>query len=117
QLHELGALLVAAAAANLGWSVTYLGASLPAAEIAGAAQLNRARAVALSIVYPEDDVNMEAELVYLRQMLPANIAILAGGRAMPAYMSALQKTGALPQKDLNELCATLEQLRGSGESI
>ena len=28
----------AAAAANLGWHVTYLGASLPAAEIAGAAQ-------------------------------------------------------------------------------
>ena len=42
QLHELGALLVAAAAANLGWHVTYLGASLPAAEIAGAARQNRA---------------------------------------------------------------------------
>jgi len=35
QLHELGALLVGALAANLGWHVTSLGASLPAAEIAG----------------------------------------------------------------------------------
>ena len=43
--------LVGAAAANLGWHVTYLGASLPAAEIAGAARQNRARAVALSLVY------------------------------------------------------------------
>ena len=55
QVHELGALLVGATAANLGWQVTYLGASLPAAEIAGAAQQRRARAVALSLVYPEDD--------------------------------------------------------------
>jgi DNA-binding transcriptional MerR regulator len=30
QLHELGALLVGATASNLGWHVTYLGASLPA---------------------------------------------------------------------------------------
>ena len=62
QLHELGALLVGAAAANLGWHVTYLGASLPAAEIAGAALQNRARAVALSLVYPEDDPTLEDEL-------------------------------------------------------
>lgn len=59
QLHELGALLAGATAANLGWSVTYVGASLPAAEIAGAARQNRARAVALSLVYPEDDARLE----------------------------------------------------------
>ena len=55
QVHELGALLVGATAAHLGWQVTYLGASLPPAEIAGAAVQKRARAVALSLVYPEDD--------------------------------------------------------------
>jgi hypothetical protein len=54
-LHELGALLVAASAANLGWQVIYLGASLPAPEIAGAALQRRARAVTLSLVYPEND--------------------------------------------------------------
>ena len=37
QLHELGAVIVNAAAAQIGWQTTYLGASLPAAEIAGAA--------------------------------------------------------------------------------
>ena len=42
QLHELGALLVGAAASNFGWHVTYMGASLPAGEIAGAARQNRA---------------------------------------------------------------------------
>ncbi len=111
QLHELGALLVGAAAANLGWHVTYLGASLPAAEIAGAARQNRARAVALSLVYPEDDPRMEAELVRLRELLPAETALLAGGRAMPAYREALEKTGASQVKDLTHLCSLLDELR------
>jgi len=35
---------------NLGWHVTYLGASLPAAEIAGSGRKKRTRAVALSLV-------------------------------------------------------------------
>src|SRR4051812_32715899 len=69
QIHELGALLVGATAANLGWRVTYLGASLPAAEIAGAARQNRASAVALSLVYPEDDPRLEGEIIQLREAL------------------------------------------------
>ncbi len=111
QVHELGALLVGAAAANLGWHVTYLGASLPAAEIAGAAKQNRARAVALSVVYPEDDSRLEGELTRLRDLLPAEVVVLAGGRAMPAYRDVLEKIGALPIKDLAHLCATLDDLR------
>ncbi|MFN7140933.1 MAG: MerR family transcriptional regulator, partial [Limisphaerales bacterium] len=50
QLHELGAMIVSAAAASVGWRTIYLGPSLPASEIAGAALQNHARAVALSIV-------------------------------------------------------------------
>ena len=111
QLHELGALLVGAAAANLGWHVTYLGASLPAAEIAGAAKQNRARAVALSVVYPEDDARLESELTRLRELLPAEVVVLAGGRAMPAYRDVLEKIGAMQIKDLAHLCATLDDLR------
>jgi methylmalonyl-CoA mutase cobalamin-binding subunit len=115
QLHELGALLVGAAAANLGWQVTYLGASLPAAEIAGAARQNRARAVALSLVYPEDDPRLEGDLTRLRAMLPPETDILAGGRAMPAYGDALDKIGALRMKDLTHLCAALDELRKPGK--
>lgn len=111
QIHELGALLVAAAAANLGWRVTYLGASLPAAEIAGAARQDRARAVALSLVYPEDDPSMEGELTRLRKSLPPEVNLLVGGRAMPAYRDALQNMGALQIEDLPQLSSTLDQLR------
>ncbi|MFO1488118.1 MAG: MerR family transcriptional regulator [Verrucomicrobiota bacterium] len=111
QLHELGALLAGAAAANLGWQVTYLGASLPAAEIAGAARQNRARIVALSLVYPEDDPRLEGELERLRQLLPPEIQLLVGGRAMPAYRETLERIGALLIQDLPHLCATLDKLR------
>lgn len=115
QIHELGALLVGAAAANLGWHVTYLGASLPAAEIAGAARQKRARAVALSLVYPEDDSRLEPELTLLREYLLPEVAILVGGRAMPAYRDALGKIGATQVSDLTDLCATLDDLRKPGK--
>jgi len=111
QLHELGAVMVAAAAANLGWRVTYLGTSLPAAEIAGAAIQNKARAVALSLVYPEDDRAMGEELSSLRRYLPREIRILAGGRAASAYSEALNAIEAMRIGDLNALAATLEGLR------
>jgi MerR family transcriptional regulator, light-induced transcriptional regulator len=111
QIHELGALLAGAAAANLGWHVTYLGASLPAAEIAGAARQNRARAVALSLVYPEDDPRLDAELTRLHESLPPEVRLLVGGRAMPAYHGVLEKIGATQVKDLAQLCSTLDELR------
>jgi len=117
QLHELGALLVGAAAANLGWYVTYLGASLPAAEIAGAARQNRARAVALSLVYPEDDPQLEGELTRLRELLPPEVMLLTGGRAMSAYCDTLEKIGAVQMKDLAHLCATLDDLRKPAKKV
>jgi len=117
QIHELGALLAGAAAANLGWHVTYLGASLPAAEIAGAVRQNRARAVALSLVYPEDDPRLEGELTRLHESLPPEVMLLVGGRAMPAYHDVLAKIGATQVKDLAELCSKLDELRKPAKKL
>lgn len=114
QLHELGAVMVAAVAANLGWRATYLGTSLPAAEIAGAAVQNQARAVALSLVYPEDDRGMVEELANLRRYLPPEIKVLAGGRAAPAYHDALNRIGAQRIEDLDGLAAALDGMRKRG---
>jgi len=111
QLHELGALLAAAAAANLGWNVVYLGASLPAAEIAGAAVQRKARAVALSLVYPHDDPALVPALELLRELLPASTALLVGGRAVPALQSVLERLGARQVRDLDGLGALLDGLR------
>ena len=101
----------------LGWHVTYLGASLPAAEIAGAARQNRARAVALSLVYPEDDPRLEGELTLLRELLPPEVALLTGGRAMPAYLDAIEKIGAVQMKDLSNLSSTLDDLRKPSKKV
>lgn len=54
--HELGALLVHAAAAEEGWDVTYLGANLPAEAISRTARDREARFIALSAVYLEAGV-------------------------------------------------------------
>lgn len=111
QIHELGALIVSAMAADLGWQVTYLGASLPAAEIAGAALQCQAKAVALSLVYPEDDPRLEGELTLLRESLPAETALLVGGRAVAAYRRLLVRLGAVPIDGLAHLGTVLDGLR------
>lgn len=110
QLHELGAVIVAAAANDLGWRVVYLGTSLPAAEIAGAALQHEARAVALSIVYPEDDPSLDSELRALRRFLPRT-HILAGGRAAMAYDSSLTAIGAIRPEDLTAIYRELDNVR------
>jgi DNA-binding transcriptional MerR regulator/methylmalonyl-CoA mutase cobalamin-binding subunit len=115
QLHELGAVLVAACAAAHGWRVTYLGPSLPAEEIAGAAKQGMVRAVALSVVHPEDDSSLPGEVSRLRRLLPPGVALLAGGRACLAYRSAFESIRATVCGNLDDLSAALEKLR-SGEN-
>jgi DNA-binding transcriptional MerR regulator/methylmalonyl-CoA mutase cobalamin-binding subunit len=111
QLHELGAVIVGAAATHWGWRTVYLGASLPAAEIAGAAIQNRARAVLLSVVYPADDASLPGELIQLRQFLSAETEIFIGGRSARAYEPALKEVRVHIQSDLESLGERLEELR------
>jgi DNA-binding transcriptional MerR regulator/methylmalonyl-CoA mutase cobalamin-binding subunit len=111
QLHEIGAVMVAAAAADVGWRVIYLGPSLPAAEIAGAALQNEARAVALSIVFPADDPHLADELTRLRQLLPASTKIIVGGRAAVSYAKTIKELNLWETKSLGDLYPLLEELR------
>jgi MerR family transcriptional regulator, light-induced transcriptional regulator len=79
--HELGALLVAAAATAEGWSVIYLGPNLPAHEIAQAAITTGAALVALSLVYAPDAMLTIRQVRELREALPPEIPLLLGGSA------------------------------------
>jgi DNA-binding transcriptional MerR regulator/methylmalonyl-CoA mutase cobalamin-binding subunit len=110
QLHELGALIAATAASAEGWHITYLGPSLPAEEIAAAAETNNSRAVALSIVLA-DDPHVKNELARLGQLLPENIALLVGGRSSAHYADVLQQIGAVRLPDLPSFRAELDTLR------
>jgi MerR family transcriptional regulator, light-induced transcriptional regulator len=112
EFHELGVLLAAVMADYQGWSAIYLGPSLPSDEIAGAVRLSRARAVGLSIVYPEGPYGLEAELKKLRLLLPREVVLFTGGRAIPAYRSVLNEIEAIQLQDLSAFCDALDALLG-----
>jgi len=79
ELHELGALLVAVLIAMHGRRAIFLGANLPAPQIAEAARMAKAAGVALSLVnLPMEDA--QRELLRIRKAVPAQIEIVAGGR-------------------------------------
>jgi MerR family transcriptional regulator, light-induced transcriptional regulator len=111
QLHELGALLVAATAASGGWRATYLGPNLPSEEIAAAARQNRTRAVGLSIVYPTDDPHVRTELRRLQQLLDPQVAVLVGGRSAGSYRDVIEASGMIYASDLAALREALDSLR------
>ncbi|MGC3957150.1 MAG: MerR family transcriptional regulator [Verrucomicrobiota bacterium] len=111
QIHELGAVMAAAAANDLGWRVIYLGTSLPALEIAGAVVRNQARALALSVVFPGDDPNLPAELETLRKNLPIDVRLIAGGRAAEGYSEALERYGFVRNTTISDFYAVLEDMR------
>lgn len=89
ELHELGALIVAASARDMGWYVTYLGPNLPVEEIAACAIARHATAVALSVVYPENCPVIVAKLRRMRELLPPSMRFIVGGRASDGYRAAL----------------------------
>jgi DNA-binding transcriptional MerR regulator/methylmalonyl-CoA mutase cobalamin-binding subunit len=114
QHHELGALMAAVAAASEDWNVIYLGASLPAEEIAYAAACSEARVVGLSIVYPADDPQLTDQLQRLRTALPDSVALMVGGAAAASYSQVLKKIGASTPDDLAQFRLALGQLRSRG---
>ncbi len=77
--HELGALLAAVLIAMHGRRAIYLGANLPAEQIAEAVRLSQAGSVALSLV----GLSAEAarrEVEALCKALPPDVELLVGGR-------------------------------------
>ncbi len=111
QFHEVGARMVAATAVSAGWCVTYLGTSLSAEEIAGAAHQKGARAVALSCVYPPDDPQLPEELRKLRRHLEDPISLLVGGRSAWSYREVVQEIGARHLQGVTQLHEELQNLR------
>lgn len=89
ELHELGALIVAATARDLGWYVTYLGPNLPVEEIAACAIARNATAVALSVVFPEKCPVILEKLGRIRELLPPTMRLIVGGRAAEGYRDSM----------------------------
>ena len=114
QEYELGAILAAAAAAAEGWSVTYLGAGLPAEDIAEAAKLLRVRAVGLGLSHPAGDVAVRDELRRLRERLPRGAVLVAGVEASREDGIVLDELGAFRLADFR---IWITQLRAAAVKV
>lgn len=112
QLQELGAVIAASQARKIGWRVVYLGPSLPADEIAGAAEKVNAKAVMLSVIYPTDDPYVDQQLQRLRSQLDTSVAIIVSGSALANYKESLDEIKAIQMHSISELTDQLDQLRG-----
>jgi DNA-binding transcriptional MerR regulator/methylmalonyl-CoA mutase cobalamin-binding subunit len=110
QVHELGALMAAASAAAEGWSVTYLGADLPIADLAGAARQANARAVAISAVYVPEEGDLIATVREIRAALPEQVLLAVGGAAAPEISAGEGVEGALVLASLPEFRALLRRM-------
>lgn len=88
--HELGALLVAVLIAMRGRRAVFLGANLPAEQIAEAVRMSRANGVALSLVGLGAS-DARRELTRIAKALPATVGIVVGGRGAASL-------GKLPER-------------------
>lgn len=111
QLHELGALMVAALVSVDGWLPVYLGPNTPADEIAACAMQSGARAVSLSLTYPADDPRIPTELTRLRSQLESKIPVFVGGSAASHHHELINRLGLLSPKSLDDLRHSLNMLR------
>lgn len=109
QRHELGAMLAAATGSSVGWHVTHLGSDIPVEDIARAATAVSADAVALSLVFPDDDTELSSDLHRLRGLL-GDVPVVVGGRAAEAYADVLAEIGAYTASDLAEFRGQMERL-------
>lgn len=110
QLHELGALLAAIMAELNGWQVTYLGANLPAEEIAAAVKYTHAKAVTISISFSADDHVVPKEIRRLRKLIGSNVALIVGGRSASYYEAVLDEVGVLKIQSYEHFRLILKQL-------
>ena len=109
--HELDALIVAAAAAADGWRVTYVGAGVPADDVAETLQHVGGHVLALSLAASSGDRVIPRELRRLRALLPARVEFLVVATTTDVQRAALAETGATPIVGLKMLRARLRALR------
>jgi MerR family transcriptional regulator, light-induced transcriptional regulator len=108
--HELGAMLAAAAAAEEGWRVVYLGANLPASDLAEAAKQVGARAIALSAVYADGGAEID-EVRKTARALPRGATLLVGGAAAAEHREPLRDAGVRVLSDIPAFRRALRGLR------
>jgi len=114
QLHELGALLAAIMAELSGWQVTYLGANLPAEEIAAGVKYTNACVLTISLSFATDDHIVPKELRRLKKLIGNDVALIVGGRAAGHFQAVLNEIGVLNIQSYVHFREVLNQLAANG---
>jgi DNA-binding transcriptional MerR regulator/methylmalonyl-CoA mutase cobalamin-binding subunit len=110
QWHELGLMVVAAEAGECGWQPIYLGANLPAEEIAYAVEHTGARALALFIAHSLDVGRLSQELKNLHRYLKTDAHLFAGGKGCEPLKAVLDEIGAQHIENIGQFRAKLQLL-------
>ena len=108
QRHELGALSAALAAAEAGWRPIYVGADLPAEELAAAVSRFNAKCIGLSVSILLEENRLKSELTNLRRYIGPECTLLIGGRYDVRWRSLLTSVGAFRVGTWRELMQFLQ---------
>lgn len=100
--HEFGLLLAALIAATRGWRVVYVGADLPASEIARAVRLAKARVLALSLVVSANPHNGQ-ELAAIASQVPPTTRVWIGGSEALHHREFIERANWVLVRDLDDL--------------
>ena len=114
--HSAGALMAAATAASEGWRVIFLGADLPAADVAEMATRTGARAVGISIVLPERKTRLASGLREIEKALASRATLLVGGAGASALRQSIGRSDMIFVDSMSELHSRLAAMRDSPES-
>ncbi len=113
EAHDIGALVLTLLARLRGWNALFLGASLPANEIAEAANRRGARCVCLSALAGRR-APLTLHLRDLRSALPASTEIWVGGAA---YAGIAPIDGVFYLSDLDAFVKALDAVRPGATAV
>ena len=82
--HELGLLAVAVHLALLGYRINWLGADIPANDLAQAIRQEGPAMVAISALQPRPLAEFERYANILRSAAPSGTRVVVGGKGLPA---------------------------------
>ena len=112
-LHAFGILAASMLVASAGLGVTDLGPNLPLEEVSYAAKRSNARAVLISITWPENLKECAGQLVALRSRIPANAELwVAVNPASLVSKLNVKRKGIHWIKDFAELEHELKRMGG-----